>query len=471
MSPAFPNNAQYNRAILHLDQFTQLPQLAGAQVRRKRNNHNQPFVIPGGYSRVYPVELPHNRTVAVRVWTAEVAQAKRRYQQIATAFNVSRPPYFVPVEYHEQGLMVEGQWYPMVIMEWVNAPTLGKFLDQHIRDEQRLRYLAARFLEMCRDLHAQGISHGDVQDGNILVVAAGSGYRLVYIDYDTLHLPSMGTHNSFVLGVPNYQHPRRPPQVLGKTADHFSELVVYLSLLAYAEKPELWQSSQDMRLLFSASDYAAPNHSEMFKALDQLKNDDLRFLAAQLRAFCAAPNPEALPPLEAVVAQLPSARPPMDWAAWDDWFSKNPSDVGKMKPTLRPIHPPVPTPLPTPAPQSADDAWMALIADLGRSQQQALDETFAQWSATWEVTPPAAAGQPNTVNSQNPGPVPAASNAVPQAKPPLVTQAAPIQPQASRSDGSFLMFLLLLALLTLAVGLMTGVILLPPLFALPSPIP
>ena len=67
-------------------------------------------------------------------------------------------------------------------------------------------------------------------------------------------------------GLPCYQHPRRGESGLATVRDdYFSELVIYLSLLAVAENPNLWRQHpapplrRDKELLFVPEDFIAPN--------------------------------------------------------------------------------------------------------------------------------------------------------------------------------------------------------------------
>ena len=52
------------------------------------------------------------------------------------------------------------------------------------------------------------------------------------------------------VGHQHYQHPKREAQHFDEKLDRFSSLVIYLSLLALAEQPGLWQEYHDENLLF-----------------------------------------------------------------------------------------------------------------------------------------------------------------------------------------------------------------------------
>ena len=89
--------------------------------------------------------------------------------------------------------------------------------------------------------------------------------------------------------------------------DYFSELVIYLSLLSLAEKPDLWSqfgAPTEKRLLFKAEDFKNPDQSDVFREIENLSTD-VKQLALKLKEFCKRPV-DQLEPLEAI---LPSSSP------------------------------------------------------------------------------------------------------------------------------------------------------------------
>ena len=94
---------------------------------------------------------------------------------------------------------------------------------------------------MCIDLHKNNISHGDLQHGNILICENRDGKpTLKLVDYDSLYVPTMGKKfKDSITGLKDYQHPARQTavHVSSHKTDYFSELVIYLSLIAIAENP------------------------------------------------------------------------------------------------------------------------------------------------------------------------------------------------------------------------------------------
>ena len=91
--------------------------------------------------------------------------------------------------------------------------------------------------------------------------------------------------------------------------DYFSELVIYLSLLGLAEKPDLWSQFGDRTekgLLFIAEDFKNPDQSDVFRELENLSLD-VKQLASKLKEFCKL-SLDQLEPLEAVLPKTSPAQ-------------------------------------------------------------------------------------------------------------------------------------------------------------------
>ena len=164
---------------------------------------------------------------------------------------------------------------------------------------------------MVEALHAHQISHGDLQDGNILLKRNGTDVEIKLIDYDSLFVPALRGQPDSIVGLPEYQHPQR---IAGggqanEKVDYFSELVIYLSVLSLAEKPDLWSQfgkRTEKGLLFTAEDFENPDQSDVFRKLKNLSSD-VKQLASKLKEFCEKTSIDQLEPLEAI---LPKTSPP-----------------------------------------------------------------------------------------------------------------------------------------------------------------
>jgi hypothetical protein len=300
----YPSYSEYNLSVRHLSRFTREPRLQAAQPYGLPNGGLTAY--SGGYSRVYPV-ASGGRRFALRCWTADVGDARERYRRIDAYLRQQTLPYFVEFEYLEDAIVVKGKHYPVLWMEWAEGPRLREFVGQNLGNRNALRALAAAFREMVGGLHAARISHGDLQDENIIVQPTPAGPTLKLIDYDSLFVPSLAGFADQIIGVSHYQHPRRSAlRVACEHVDYFSECVIYLSLLAYAESPNLWNAHAEKRLLFADEDFLDPLRAPSFRDL-RFMTGEVRVLTDRLIDFCREPDILRLLPLEAVSAVAPSA--------------------------------------------------------------------------------------------------------------------------------------------------------------------
>lgn len=250
----------------------------------------------GGFCVVFPYET-RSKKYAVRCWHAEVSDAKRRTQIIANSLKQAQLPYFVGFDFYEDGIMTTSGIQPIVVMDWVDARPMKKFLAEHITESTVINQIAENFKVMVGELHKNHFSHGDLQHGNILV---RPDHSLVLVDYDSMYVPDLKGMTDEIKGLVGYQHEARwKNKFATEKADYFSELVIYTSLKALAKMPALWQKlniENTETLLFSGDDIASHGKSQIFK---ELKGDsELSSFVDRLCDFMSKPSIEDLLPLE-----------------------------------------------------------------------------------------------------------------------------------------------------------------------------
>jgi serine/threonine protein kinase len=226
-------------AIKNLDLFLRIPELKGAKPRL--NNNGSPFAFAGGFNMVF--QLVHNaKKWAFRVWHVPMGENKDRYVAISKYLTNSKLPYFADFIYDENGLLVNGELTDTIRMEWLDGILLKDYIEKHLNDKAKLESLANDFLEMTKTLREAKISHGDLQEGNILVDDSG---KIRLVDYDSICIPEIEGQKELVAGLKGYQHPSRfKNSKASLKADYFSELIIYISILGIASKPELWDKYQ-----------------------------------------------------------------------------------------------------------------------------------------------------------------------------------------------------------------------------------
>ena len=306
---SWPSLVDYAQAVGSFPHISILDlELQGGTPRRGANNYLISY--SGGFSIVFPVEVLSD-TYALRCWIADIKDAKTRYKEISDYLKQCGLPYFVDFAYVPDGILVNGIKYPITRMEWAEGNMLCDFIERNLQDATCLKTAAIEFQKMVAALHTRQISHGDLQDGNILLKRSGTDVEIKLIDYDSLFVPALRGHPDTIVGVPAYQHPQRITRGVGaaEKMDYFSELVIYLSLLSLAEKPDLWSqfgAPTERRLLFIAEDFKNPDQSDVFRELENL-SADVKQLALKLKEFCKRPV-DQLEPLESVLPKTAPAQ-------------------------------------------------------------------------------------------------------------------------------------------------------------------
>ena len=227
----------------------------------------------GGFTVVFPVTVGVEKW-AFRCWHIPIKDSKKRYSLISNAINESKLPYFCSFDYLENGIIVNGESYPTTKMRWVDGKDLKKYICTHYHDSIVIKKLAQQFLVMISELHQHKIAHGDLQHGNILVSDTG---QIFLVDYDSMYVPEMkDQYTDIITGLIDYQHPSRKNNTYSsEKLDFFSEVIIYTSLLAIAEQPDLvdrYNVENTESLLFTSSDFESFSSSKIYKELKSLNN-------------------------------------------------------------------------------------------------------------------------------------------------------------------------------------------------------
>jgi hypothetical protein len=263
-----------------------------------------PLVTSGQFAYVYKLnsEGGAGRSFAVRCFRGDLGDREERYSAIHRHLN-SRPiPALARFSYQPEGVLVLGKRYPIVVMDWIEGPTMDVYLDEVVNRREVVLHLANEWLKLVKTLHDAEIAHGDLQHGNIIVERG----MLRLVDLDGMFVPEMAGWHASELGHQHFQHPSRVSTFFNATLDNFSSLAIYLSLIAMAERPDLWARYHDENLLFTKSDFLDPANSAVFREVMELGVEHKRL--CELLMLAAAHAPEATPYL-LDIAEIKSGRP------------------------------------------------------------------------------------------------------------------------------------------------------------------
>lgn len=292
---AMPSLSDYMRTMQNPGLFLSDRELAACTC--PKDSQGQPVVESGGFALMFPLNGPTGKW-AVRCFHRDVADRGRRYSAISRKLNeqgVRDSGYFVGFFYDPKGITVGGERFPIVKMAWAQGETMGRFLQKNYRSLERLANLREALRGLSEFLTKEGIAHGDIQPGNVMV--SDNGRRVQLIDYDGLFVPGMESLGASETGVPNFQHPKRASaSPWDATLDRFSFIMLDVALSLLESDPSLWKStdSSDEKVLFDAADFAKPGASKLFKRLRA--NPSFKTRIAALQRICRA-DFSALPSL------------------------------------------------------------------------------------------------------------------------------------------------------------------------------
>lgn len=230
---ALPKGDQYNEAV-------QNPQISFSDVDLRSSEVESDFMgLPkpysGGFTVTFKLQNARN-SWAVRCIIRDISGLKERYQAIADFFSGNTSDYFIDAKFLQNGIRVNGAFYPVIKMKWMEGEPLNIYLSNNYMTKDKVQIILNDFSKMVEELERLGIAHGDLQQGNIIV----RNGKLCLIDYDGMYLPALKGLSSNELGHPNFQHPGRSEKDFNEKIDRFSAIVIYLSLKAILYKPSLW---------------------------------------------------------------------------------------------------------------------------------------------------------------------------------------------------------------------------------------
>lgn len=293
----WPSHFDYQLAIQDPNQSLRDPELQSCQP--VCDNWGLPVPSSGNFAIVFCLKhTGTRRCYAVRFFTRPVKTQQYRYQRLTE--HLKQQPrscrrHLVNFAYQHEGILVNGDWFPLIRMEWIEGQTLDQAISSALNDGKldRLDKWIEQWRDLMQQLRQAHMGHGDLQHGNILVNKKG---RLVLVDYDGIYIPCLDGNPPDEVGHPNYQHPQRIQHgYYGEKVDAFSALVIYLSLLAIKYDRSLWNKFHDDNcLIFQKNDFLAPGQTQIWHELQSLKDPEVQGLASALAEYCNQ-SPDQLP--------------------------------------------------------------------------------------------------------------------------------------------------------------------------------
>ena len=292
----WPQQTDFSSAIQNPSVCFADSDLKHGEVAKGRTN--RPLMFSGGFAVVYKVSTG-GKDFAIRCFTSRLRDQQDRYRNLSEYLKKVKPEAFLDFEYLDRGIKVQGEWYPIVKLEWVNGQQLDRFVNENLHDPAAIGEVCARLRGVHAALRGLRIAHNALQHGDILVRPDRS-IRL--LDYDPIFLPQWRGQASPETGHKNYSHPMRRQDDYDERMDNFPSLVIHLSLLALSASPGLWgQFYNQGNLILTNEDLEDPANSHCFSELKNSRDDEVRRLAHYLEEYCSLPVGQ-VPDLETVIA-------------------------------------------------------------------------------------------------------------------------------------------------------------------------
>lgn len=272
----YPIISEYKESIMCAeDNFATLKNL-----RPVFDSIGQPIMSSGNFAVVFKMkDVTNGKLYAIKCFLKNQEGRAESYISISKQLKWMQSSYILHPQYLDFELFVDTrnctqQYFPILIMEWVDGITLGNYIKENIDNKYLLESLAYRFSFFAKWLIPAPIAHGDLKPDNILINEKGD---IVLVDYDGMYVPEMKGQKARELGSPDYQLLNRNVDNFDERIDDFSIIVLLLSIAAISKNNTLYSNyGGGNRLLFSKNDYLRIEESNAFQEIvKMISNKDV----------------------------------------------------------------------------------------------------------------------------------------------------------------------------------------------------
>jgi hypothetical protein len=290
----WPDTAAFDKAV-QLGAFPSHGRLKEAVVEKRGGLMRR---MEGANAVAYVLDSPRGAAVLRCFKKKPTPALHRRYEALekwAARADAARSPVLADAVWVDEAVHIDGRWWPAVVMEHVAGESLRAHLASRLGHTEELNLLAGRWRSVLGRLDRDEVAHGDLQHDNIRIANGG---RMRLIDLDAVWMAELSAEPPQEFGHPHFQHPERlRAGRWDRAVDHFSGLVIHLSILALAVDPGLWDDfHNEDNLLFTATDFEHPMASPLWFRLAASRSVPVRRLTALLDGACRGSMSQVPPP-------------------------------------------------------------------------------------------------------------------------------------------------------------------------------
>ena len=137
-----------------------------------KSRTGMPLSWSGNFAVVFKFNT-QSQTKAVRCFTHNLPAQQRRYETLTRYLYGNRPQTLEDFEYQPGGILIRGDNYPILKMNWLDGSTLDDYVYNNIGDPQALAHIARTWIDSTNELRSRGIAHNDLQHGNVIIQGTG----------------------------------------------------------------------------------------------------------------------------------------------------------------------------------------------------------------------------------------------------------------------------------------------------------
>lgn len=152
----FPSLSQYNKAIQQqdLNTFKTLERLFFIPAR------TSPIKIysfgSGSYAVVFKA-LENNKEIAIRCFIGSDNDYVERYRKIDSYLKNINESWKTNIEFLDNEIKVDGVYYPVLKMDWVDGKLLDKFIGDNLYDNEKLTKIQKQIVKISESLEKNKI--------------------------------------------------------------------------------------------------------------------------------------------------------------------------------------------------------------------------------------------------------------------------------------------------------------------------